>query len=517
MTRLPAYRIPEVPETAWTAAPSARRTWLSRGLLLGILLVQALLALRLRNTAYQDEALYLYAGDIYLNSVLHGTPVTGDYADYFSGSPYFYPVLAAVADHAFGLEGARALSLLFMLGGTALLYSFTCRLFNERTGLFAAGAFAVAESSLVLARYATYDSSAIFLLALATWLVIRGARGSVWWCVLAGPVAALAVAAKYAAGLFMPTVIVLAVLVALPHERVWKALLRGPLLAALIGGCVLGAFEVTGTLEGIRSTTVQRAEGVESVWVIMATSAKYGGIMIAVALLGTVMFTVRGRMGESPTMGSAPLPGRPWRLCLGLLLTGTGLLAPAYQAHLHTWVSLHKHVGYGLLFVAPMAGVGISRLVGAHFRYPQVGIGVWVAMLVMGMAQSQNLYAGWPDSTRLTQVLQQHVTPQGRYLSVVPQIPIYYLGSRTRPEQWQNTYYFEYTTRTGKKVTGDEAYRAAIKARYFDLVVLDYFETPRVDRLVAAELRRGGRYRLLARLPYEISSGPGSYEIWAKQ
>ena len=86
---------------------------------------------------------------------------------------------------------------------------------------------------------------------------------------------------------------------------------------------------------------------------------------------------------------------RLWRLALGLLLCGTALLAPAYQMHLHTGVSLHKHIGYGLLFAAPMAGVGLSRIMGAHFRYPQLAIVSWVTLLTLGISQSQYLYHGW--------------------------------------------------------------------------------------------------------------------------
>ena len=111
-------------------------------------------------------------------------------------------------------------------------------------------------------------------------------------------------------------------------------------------------------------------------------------------------------MDEVPRMkrdGSRP---RPWRLALGLLLCGTALLAPAYQMHLHTSVSLHKHIGYGLLFTAPMAGVGLSRMVGAHFRYPQLAILAWVTLLALGITQSQELYhprsaADWGSGPRL--------------------------------------------------------------------------------------------------------------------
>ncbi|NED92617.1 hypothetical protein G3I76_72760, partial [Streptomyces sp. SID11233] len=78
------------------------------------------------------------------------------------------------------------------------------------------------------------------------------------------------------------------------------------------------------------------------------------------------------------------------RALLGLLLTGTAFLAPAYQIHLQTEVSLFKHVGFGLLFAAPMAGLGMSRLIGPHFRNPQLGIMLFVLTLVLGMVQAQN-------------------------------------------------------------------------------------------------------------------------------
>ncbi|MGI5163560.1 ArnT family glycosyltransferase [Spirillospora sp. CA-253888] len=511
----PAYRIPEVPDTAWTAAPSPRRTWISRGVLAGVLAIQALLSLRLSNTAFQDEALYLYAGRLHLDNMLHGTPVDPNYADYFSGSPYFYPALAALIDQVGGLEGARAFSLLLMLGTTGCLYAFTRRLFNERVGLFAAGSFAVVESTLVLGRYATYDAIAVFLLCAATALAVRGAQGSIGWCLLAAPVAGLAVPMKYASALYLPTIVVLATLAAVPCQPRWKALLRGPLLAVLIAVLTVAAFAVTGTLEGLTSTTTAREAGTDSPWRVLGLSAEYGAVLTAAAALGTVLYARQGRMNESPVVG-APVPGGWWRAAVGTLLTATALLAPAYQAHLHTTVSLHKHVGYGLLFAAPMAGVGVSRLIGAHFRHPQLGILVWTVLLVMGMSQSQNLYASWPNSTRLMQVLDRHVTSRGYYLSAVPQIPIYYLGERTRPGQWASTYYFQVRTRGGRKLVGDPAYRAAIRDRRFDLVVLSHHETVRVDRLIAEEMRRTGGYRLLARLPYRVSSGPGRFEVWGR-
>jgi hypothetical protein len=87
-----------------------------------VLAVQAALSLRLAwaDTASQSEALYLRAGHLQWAHWLHGTAIP-PYSSYFSGSPAIYPPIGALADSAGGLAGARALSLVFMLGAIALL------------------------------------------------------------------------------------------------------------------------------------------------------------------------------------------------------------------------------------------------------------------------------------------------------------------------------------------------------------------------------------------------------------
>ena len=78
-----------------------------RGARRGILGVQAALSLRMRNTAFEDEALYLSAGHLEMAHWVHGAALQGDYATYFSGAPVLYPVLGAMADSAGGLAAAR--------------------------------------------------------------------------------------------------------------------------------------------------------------------------------------------------------------------------------------------------------------------------------------------------------------------------------------------------------------------------------------------------------------------------
>ena len=198
-----------------TSAP--RRVWVSRGVLALIMVLQALLTLRMSNTAFEDEGLYLYVGHLEIRHFLHGAALQGDYPSYFSGAPVLYPVLGALADSVGGLAAARALSLLEMLAVTGLIYAMSRRLFNERVGLCAAVLYAAAEPALFLGNLATYDATALFLLTLATWLAVRLADHARPLYLLAAPVLALAVATKYATLLFVPSVVGLAGLAAAPR------------------------------------------------------------------------------------------------------------------------------------------------------------------------------------------------------------------------------------------------------------------------------------------------------------
>src|SRR5207249_1597899 len=172
---------------------------------------------------------------------------------------------------------------------------------------------------------------------------------------------------------------------------------------------------------------------------------------------------------------------------------------------------------YGLLFAAPIAGVGMSRLVGAHFRYPQLAILVWVTLLTLGMSHSQTLYQAWADSSRMVATLESQLKPGGRYLVEADSVPIYYLRTKTTPDQWVSTYTMTYEDRTGRWLDGEGAFRAAIGDAYFDVIVLDRTVTKKLDDRLVQQLRANANYRLLAKLPFRNSYGSGFYQVWVKR
>ncbi len=492
---------------------SPRRRWISRGCLVAILCMQAALSFRLQNTAFEDEALYLYVGHLEIAHWLHGASLQGDYPSYFSGAPVLYPVLGAMADNIGGLAAARGVSLIEMLTTTAMLYGLSRRLFNERAGLCAALLFAVAAPTVFLGHFATYDASALFLLALATWIVVRTAVFSWPVYLLAAPVVTLAVATKYASLLFVPCVIAFAGLAAWP-TRGRRALIPPAALTVAVAGLMIGAVKLAGPdyLKGIDFTTLQRAQGTVTTRHLLWDCLQWIGVPFGLALVGAVSYAVRPHVEPGEKIAAAGSRFR--RVVLGVVLAGSAMLAPAEQIRIHTEVALQKHVGFGLFFAAPIAGVGLVRIIGDHFRRAQIGVVVWVAALALGLTQAETMFSEWTNSTQFVASLKHYLRPHAHYLIEVDEVPIYYLRHYrdAEPDQFTSTYYIGYVNGQGRYLTGDAGYVAAIRADYFRIVAYNEVTTPAVDQVLAHALEANPAYRLAAAIPN--STGTVTQYIW---
>lgn len=520
----PASYVGPSPWQRFSAHPVGR--WLVGRLpLIAVLVLQTLFALRLHNTAFEDEALYLYAGHHEIAWLLHHTPTYDDYASYFSGAPFLYPILGAAADGLFGLEGARALSLVFMLGATCNVWSVTRRLYGRPAAACAAALFAVAAPTLFLSRLATYDPMSLFLLSLSLRIVVASARRRAAWVLLAVPPAVLAVGSKYAGLLFVPTIVLVAVFAGRFGRRKREtgeirqrgrlaAVGRGGLFVLCFGGLVYGWLRLLGPayLTGITSTTTDRADGGDSTGYILSLAAELGA---GVAALGFIGVWVDARLARQNGAGRGEILTR---VLLSASLAGTALLAPAYQVHLHTATSLQKHVGFGLLFAAPVAGVALAALLRVGARDPHrlfAGLLVSLALTWAAIEQSGQLYDDWPNSGQMVADLATQVRPAtDRILAEEDEVPRYYLSNLTEPYQWYSTYSFTYTTKQGKVLSGVPAYQQAIADRYFGLIVLRFGPTAALDSEIDGPLMAQKGYTLIAKVPESDEDGTGYYYIW---
>jgi len=476
--------------------------------LLAVLALQTVLSLRLiwSKTAFNDEALYLWAGHLELAHILHGTPVPG-FQTYFSGAPFIYPPLAALADSLGGLAAARILSLMFMLGATVLLYGASRSLFGRRAGEIAAGSFGLLGSAEFLGAFATYDAMALFLLALAAYLVVMARR---WFSepmlIAAGLVLALADATKYPTTLWDPVVISLAALTATRGGWLRRSSRAVRLALYTSAPIVVALLRLGGSsyLRGVMFTTLARQPGRVSPDSILRESALWVGLILVIALRGLVIAdSTRVRL-----------------ICVTLAVAV--VLAPLEQARIHTQTSLDKHVAFGAWFGAMAVGYVLARAVETSkylgWRIPVATIGL---IALMGIPQASSFYSSWPNAAAFIAAIQRLVAAEPRAPILAEQGPLvdYYLDL-PRQQLTNNVGAFWYwDPLRNQAVGGTAAYLEAIRYHYFSVVELDFSFSNRkqVDRELQAALRAARGYHLVATIPWTDRFGSADFDLWEYQ
>jgi hypothetical protein len=493
--------------------------------LLVVLAVQTILSVRLvrADTAFQDEALYLWAGHLEWANVLHGTPVP-QFPSYFSGAPVIYPPLAALADSLGGLTGARILSLAFMLGATVALWATTSRLFGRRAAFFAAALFAVLGPTLHLGSFATYDAMSMFLVALAAWLVVRAwdRQDATVWMLAAGAVLALANATAYSSALFDPVILLLALVTAFPRPGGKAAAGRAVTLLAIVAVLVTSAVLIGGSryMHGIDVTTLERAPGSDPALTVFAHFWSWTGVIVVAAFCGAVISWVSQ-------------PGRPEAWLLTLLALAA-LLVPAEQASLYTTASLNKHGAMGAWFAAIAAGYAVDKLIETSSPGKMravTGAACVIALcfpVTLGAAQSWMFATSWPNSSAFITIfrpLAEHGT--GHMLVEDPSIAEYYLPAGSQWQRWSSTRNIVLpsgaptggpSTKAG--IVGDGnagTFGIYIQQGYFSVIALNFADTTSLDKVIAADIRRNHHYHPVQVVPYgpgPAGPAPGEYVIW---
>lgn len=526
--------IPLCPDTtppSRLAARRARESWARKAVrtsyrlaqapalpLTVILLAQVALSLRLvwSNTAFPDEALYLWSGRLEWEHWLHGTLIP-NFPTYFSGAPVVYPPLGAMATAIGGLMGGRILSLGFMLSATALLHGVTRRLFDRRSANFAAALFVGLAAAQFLGAFATYDAMALMLLALATWLSIRAAECKLAvrlpLLLAAASALALADAAKYAATLFDPVVILVAGLAAWRARSRKDGIIAVLVVAGIVSLLLFAGIRLGGHAywRGINYTTLTRARGTSSAAGIVADSFGWAALMVILALIGCAVTIVRQSH-----------PGSKLCACvLGFAI----ILAPANQARIHVFTSLFKHVGFGAWFAAAVAGYALAALASAVPAVKKrgatvAGATVAVAGLLIGASLAQTHFVSWPNTAsfvaKLRPLLPVH---KGRVLAADNGNVIeFYLPDELDGMIFSGPWFLRYQDpNTGKYLVDRPAYADAIKHRYFSLIALSFDDSRALDEMISRDIRAYGGYRLVATVPYKAAGVSSAFRIWARE
>ncbi len=432
--------------------------------MVAVLLVQAVASLRLSNSAFQDEALYLYYGHWIIDQGLHEVEVSSNPSAWFAGAPQLYPVLAALLDGVGGLELARLFSTLCLLSATVAVYWTANTLFGRpgqvRVGTFAALVFAVSGPVLFLTHFATYDApsyaAVAWALAVGVWVAAGERERSRWWAVLVGGLLALAVLLKYASAIDAPFVLLAIAASTIGNaSRRWRGL-QTSLVAGSTAAVVLALSAATWArplVEGVIDSTIRRQSlAPEPTAQLLGRVVGDAGPMIALGLLGGLLVLRR-------------------RPALGAVLLVASVAAPLYQVHTGESVSLHKTVVLGLVFGAPLAGRLCAALVDRWWGTPLVAAAL-LSFLLHGTSVSERIFTSWPDTAPLARELRPIVesTPGIRIAGENPEPLQYALREQTQLGQWVSTYdgAFQY-----EGLSDLAAFERALSDRYLGVVFLD--------------------------------------------
>lgn len=515
--------------------------------LAAICAVQAALSLTLvwSNTAFGDEAEYLWVGRLQWAHWLHGA-VVPTHLD-LSGSPIIYPPIGALASGVGGLAGARLLSLAFMVAATVLLYLTATRLVGRTGALFAAALWSLTEPVMRLA-FATFDPLSVLLTALSAWLIVQAGvrrhRGEL--VAAAAAVLALANAAAFSGIVIDPVVIAFAFVVWRPRMGKTQAASAAGWLAGGFALFVVVALTVTQSWSGIMSTIFARSlPDIQPASLIASDVWQYSGLVILVALVGAAV--------------ALSLVGREQSALL-VVLGAAALVVPAAQLAERTGWSLDKHLAYGIWFAAIAGGYACSSLVRwlPGGRRPAIAVCCALAMIypaINGWESAWNVYHSWADASGLISALRPVAATSIGIIDVPGQqyIAQYYLPQGTDWQRWNTVSlalnpaplasakwpaYYDTQLASGKYGTialfytasantaasqAESGLRAGNYSRAYAALLPLTSQTsgqPGISDLTRA-LERNPAYRLVAVGPYDTSTlagnhGYGVYAIWQK-
>ena len=431
------------------------RLGLERGLALMVILVAAAY-LRMRsplyNTAYMDESVYVVYGRMFL---AHHFEAPMDTPLQWTFGWYLWPAMAAIADRIAGLVGLRELAAAMGTLTVAATYGFASRVFSKPVGLGAAAVMAILGPAVLVSRIATRDSGSICFFALALWAFACAWRENKkrHWA-LAALLLFAAFLCKYLVAIYFPLLVILALWKGRSKAALIFAL---PLFAACAAYWTLHSSDLLHLLRYGSGYSSLRAPDALAIYVFSRWD------FWLLAWLSVMAF------GE-----------KQWRARVAWMWVGAVLML-GFQWQSHADYDYWKHVNYAMLFLAPAAVAGAVFLVRQFVPHNHGTQLVWGTSAVLALAlgagllgkvQSFEQFVFWPNVGPVLAYFEGRLTPQDRVL-VDDTVFRYYFHPPLGQGQITDPMYFSYHDAAGQRITGAEAYQAAVRENAFNYVILD--------------------------------------------
>lgn len=345
-------------------------------------LLQVAIVCLAANGPFFDEGLFAVAG----LRVLEGKAAEDAYITWFNGSPFVWPVLAAVGHHVAGVPGARLVAVAFATIALAAFAKTAQALFGESAARWATISLAVNGLFAALAHFAVYDLPALAATAVSMMCITRFSTSGRWrWLFAAAVAFALAVVSKYGYALMAVPLAGLLVGVCADHRARALAVFLG-----VAGGLVTAYFWLSfgALLPASMAVYLEQRLG-RSRAHIGALQAVFAAAPLVLAALGARIAWREGRRVLVVT-------------CLAALA-----VFPVFHLWTANFVSGQKHVVAGFLFAYLLAGVAVDRVVRTSSRGTVTAM--LAALALWGGIQWYWQEYSWTDTRGLASHLAAHM------------------------------------------------------------------------------------------------------------
>lgn len=456
------------------------------------------------NTAFVDEAIYATVGEEYLRGS------TWENALSWMGGSYIYPIMSALLNRNWGLEGIRYFAMLCVLGTGIIVGHLSYQISRSSlVSLVTAGIFFFSSVTLNLAMIGTYDTPSLFLMALA-FILLWHAKSrqrilpQLTLLVISAIAFGCAVLIKYVAIFWMP-IFGLLFIINRPF-MIGKGILWAAIVISLIAPYVwYNQQDLASYFAG--SYSIEPAPRFEITKNVISMLYLFG--------IGSIL------------TGVFVVPRSSWsdRRIFLLLFLG-GLVPLTYHIGTANARSLWKHLVYASVFLGPLAGIGFANaslwVFGARQRATWVTNVTQLTSAVIMICAISSLWVNlsrhwrfqrsWPSMSQTITYLDQHMQPNDRVFAEASAVLKYHLFRGFQdPQAWASTWYMEHEGQVGT-----DAMKAAIQDRTFQYVVLNGYFTPWVNDQINSELR--ANYELVLTENYKVS---GVYDmsttVWARK
>lgn len=412
------------------------------------------------NSPFNDEAIYVVLGRM---GIFQGDWWTYNAASWMAGQPYIYPSMSALSYMIGGIVGSRLLNVVFGALFVEAMYVFTVYITpgskKEKTisGLISAFFIAFSSVGFYLSRLATYDLPSFYFFILSLVFLLRGFEMKEYhgkWYFSGAFFLFLAFATKIIIGFYVPFILVLSFILAKKAGKVnmhfWLTYFLLPffLLIGLYVGFNLKSLYAYAHSQSGREYA-QAAKILYTYW----ENTSYAWYVWAIASIGLLI-------------------KKEWRIWV--LLTAVASFILITHIGLHRWSTFDKHTFLSIMFLAPLIGIGFTRLVFFPKRYYMkvAMLGLTLSVLeiytIYSIIDSQRFNKLWDNSNPVLAYLSEKTESGDRILVEVGAGAILANYDKNYPPYTTTFDWFEYK---GKQ--GQEAYLAALKDGYFDLVELD--------------------------------------------